>query len=146
MKVLKISLISRVPASSVVSEDSSVLVLVSWQRVRVSLRSRMQIKNFVHIAAFVILMLPLANADPGVFEQYFDQLLNDSRASPDPFMDDRSGYDTYPAGMGGYDGHRDVTSPDEGETNVGAPESTVSPLAGIVEDALSQGRLGYCGG
>ena len=106
----------------------------------------MQIKNFVHIAAFVILMLPLANADPGVFEEYFDQLLNDSRASPDSFMDDRSGYDTYPAGMGGYDGHRDVASPDEGETNVGAPESTVSPLAGIVEDTLSQGRLGYCGG
>ena len=146
MKVLKISLISRVPASSVVSEDSSVLVLVSWQRVRVSLRSRMQIKNFVHIAAFVILMLPLVTADPGVFEEYFDQLLNDSRASPDSFMDDRSGYDTYPVGMGGYDGHRAVTSPDEGETNVGAPESTVSPLAGIVEDTLSQGRLGYCGG
>ena len=143
MKVLTISLISRVPASSVVSEDSRVLVFVSWQWVRVSLRSRMQIKNFFHIAAFVILMLPLVTADPGVFEEYFDQLLNDSRASPDPFMDNRSGHDTYPAGVGGYDGHRDVTSPDEGETNVGAPDSAVSPLAGIVEDALSQGRIGY---
>ena len=89
-------------------------------------------------------MLPLANADPGVFEQYFDQLLNDSRVPPDPFTDGRSGYDTYPAGRSGYDDHRDVTSPDEGETNVGAPESTVSPLAGIVEDTLAQGRLGYC--
>ena len=143
MKVFTISLISRVPASSVVSEDSRVLVFVSWQWVLVSLRSRMQIKNFFHIAGNVILMLPLVTADPGVFEEYFDQLLNDSRASPDPFMDDRSGYDTYPAGVGGYDGHRDVTSPDEGETNVGAPDSAVSPLAGIVEDALSQGRIGY---
>ena len=143
MKVFTISLISRVPASSVVSEDSRVLVFVSWQWVLVSLRSRMQIKNFFHIAANVILMLPLVTADPGVFEEYFDQLLNDSRASPDPFMDNRSGLDTYPAGVGGYDGHRDVTSPDEGEANVGAPDSAVSPLAGIVEDALSQGRIGY---
>ena len=143
MKVFTISLISRVPASSVVSEDSRVLVFVSWQWVLVSLRSRMQIKNFFHIAGNVILMLPLVTADPGVFEEYFDNLLNNSRASPDPFMDNRSGLDTYPAAVGGYDGHRDVTSPDEGETNVGAPDSAVSPLAGIVEDALSQGRIGY---
>lgn len=144
MNVLKISLISRVPASSVVCKDPSVLVLVSWQEVRVSLRSRMQRKNLVHIAAFVILMLPLAIADPGVFEQYFDQLLNDSRVPPDSFTDGRSGYDTYPDGRSGYGDHGDFTSPDEGVTNLGALESTVSPVAGIVEDTLAQGRLEYC--
>ena len=138
--VLKMSLMLRVPASSVVCKDPRVLVLVSSQKVRVPLTSRMQSNNLVHAAVLVILIFPLSMADPG-FEQYFDQLLNDSRVAHDTYTDSRAGYETHPDSRVEYDGHPDVTSPDEGVTFPGALKSTLSPPTGIVQDILAQGRL-----